>query len=238
MSRFTKKFVRKLAADTSQILSNEKNAAKRGATLIGKEEHLQTALLSAKCEYDSALQLEAMRDQQRKLLSNVLKDCRALDSNIARAQKCWDKMRKYGGQLEVARFVPGWETAEDIQNLVTRFDETMSLMRAATVRYRSDEQFSWRTGRPRRGKSGVSLFALAEAATVIRVFWIQQVSSTFNFGLHEVFDARTHEDKGRKVPNAATHLLWRAAQVIDKRCSLSDVRQTMESIRNKRSLLG
>lgn len=238
MSRFTKKFVRKLAADTSQILSNEKNAAKRGVTLIGKEDNLQAALLSAKSEYDSALQFEATRDWQRKLLSNVLKDCRALDSHIARAQTCWDKMGKYGGQLELARVVPGWETAQDIQNLVTRFDETISLMRAATARYRADERFSWRTGRPRRGKSGVSLFALGEAATVIREFWIQQVSSTFNFGLHEVFDARTHEDKGRKVPNAATHLLWRAAQVIDKRCTLSDVRQTMESTRSKLSLLG
>lgn len=237
MSRFTKKFVRKLAADTSQILSNEKNAAKRGATLIGKEDHLQAALLSAKSEYESALQFEATRDWQRKFLSKVVKDCRALDSHIARAQKCWDKMGKYGGQLEVARLVPGWETAQDIQNLVSRFEETMSLMRAATRRH-ADERFSWRTGRPRRGKSGVSLFALGEAATVIRVFWLQEVSLAFNFGLQEVFDARTHEDNGRKVPNAATHLLWRAAQVIDKRCTLSDVRQTMESTRNKRLLLG
>jgi hypothetical protein len=237
MTSFTEQLVAELATETSRILRTQARAARRKTTLIGKEGKLLDVLKRAEDEYQYALELELHRDQQQRLLSAVHRDCEKLRSHLLRVAKTWSGMGQYGGQQEIARFAPGLNTQDDFDSLIRRFDEAISLMIRSTDLCRSEERFSWK-GRPRRGASRVSLFALGEFATIIRVFWVDEISPAFNFGLQEVFDDDTDPDRGRKEPNAATHLLLRAAQIIDARCTISDIRQSMESVRHKEVLYG
>jgi len=232
MTSFTHQIVAQLAAETSRILRTQTRAARQKTTLIGKEGKLLDVLRRAEEEYKYALELELSRDRQRTLLSAVHRDCEKLRSHLLRVAKIWSRMGQYGGQEEIARFAQ-----DDFDALIRRFDESMSLMIRGTDLCRSEERFSWK-GRPRKGASRVSLFALGEFATIVRVFWVSEIAPAFNFGLQEVFDNNTHPDRGRKEPNAATHLLLRAAQIIDARCTISDIRQTMESVRHKEVLYG
>jgi hypothetical protein len=122
MTSFTEQIAAELAAETSRILRTQTRAARRKATLIGKEAKLLDVLNRAEEEYNYALELELHRDQQRRLLSAVHRDCDKLRSHLLRVTKTWSRMGQYGGQEEIARFAPVLNTQDDCDafNLLTQ----------------------------------------------------------------------------------------------------------------------
>jgi hypothetical protein len=224
------KFVAKLLADLSQANSGTKSSAP--ATLLQKRRKLLVILRTAEKEYSAALQLERCRHSQRQMLSSVRRDCKKLRSHLSAARNCWSSIGQYGGKEEIARFAPGSEAREDLDSFIERFEDAISLMIQSAERCRSEEQFSWR-GRPRRGNSGISLFALTEFAKVVLAFWVEEISPALSFG----YDG-AHSKKRRKQLNMATLLVLRAAERMDTRCTLSNVRQAMEAARREPMLYG
>jgi hypothetical protein len=94
-----------------------------------------------------------------------------------------------------------------------------------------DERFSY-PGRPRgKGETGASLVALEEFTKVVRAFWIKEVSDVFGFDQATVFDETADPKNGRRKPaSAAARLIAGAAEILDPRYSLGNVRQVMEAV--------
>jgi hypothetical protein len=229
--QFTKKVLARFLAEISQVSSGTKSSA-YAALLQRKERQLRVTLRNARKEYIAAIQLDRCRNNQRQMLSSVHRDSKKLKAHLAATQRCWSKIGKYGGKEEIARFAPGSDSREELDSFIRRFEETVRLMIQSAEGCRSEKQFTWR-GRPRRGKSGISLFALTEFAKIIQAFWIQEIPPAFSFGYNGA-----HSKKARKQLNAATLVMLRSAQWLDTRCTLSNVRQAMEAARREPMLYG
>lgn len=235
MSRFNDQNTSELAKEAFKLrVDDTKEAqlkAKSTAPLLGKEMQLKAALQEAEQAFDEWVKLAPVRSQVQQLIATFPKDCERLRKQLHRVQACWSAMREYEGQYELACRIPELETRDDVIEFISSIDKTLQLLLSGAQSGSEDPRFSYPGRPPGTAGSGASLIALEEFTKVVRAFWIREVSEVFGFDQATVFDEKADSVKGRLVPtSAAARLMAGAAEILDRRYILGNVRQAMETV--------